>query len=101
LSYFEVKEEGVFYRGHKRIFFQDLFSYDKARGAIDEVPFEEIVFDEAIPVDLDFLLREQHDFRDLVKSVKRVNNDLKVTFMSNAYSWSAWVLDAFEKNLFN
>jgi hypothetical protein len=26
---------------------------------------------------------------------------LKVTFMSNAYSWSAWVLDAFEKNLFN
>ncbi|CAG8672592.1 709_t:CDS:1, partial [Paraglomus occultum] len=48
---------------------------------------------------------EQHDFRDLVKSLKgRKGQDgvripTKITFLANAYSWSAWLLDVFT-NLF-
>ncbi|CAG8681908.1 11548_t:CDS:2, partial [Ambispora leptoticha] len=48
----------------------DLDNYQRVRGAIARISFSEIVFEEAIPIDQEFLPREQHDFRDLVKSLK-------------------------------
>lgn len=101
---FETKEQGVFYQGLLRIHFYDLFSYQRVRGAIARTSFSEIVFEEAIPIDQEFLPREQHDFRDLVKSLKgRKDKDgekipTKITFLANAYSWSAWLLDVFEES---
>ncbi|KLL03480.1 MAG: hypothetical protein MRERV_40c017 [Mycoplasmataceae bacterium RV_VA103A] len=102
---FDTKEQGVFYQGLLRIHFYDLFSYQRVRGAIARTSFLEIVFEEAIPIDQEFLPREQHDFRDLVKSLKgRKGKDgqkipTKITFLANTYSWSAWLLDVFT-NLF-
>jgi hypothetical protein len=102
---FDTKEQGVFYQELLRIRFYDLFSYQRVRGAIARTSFQEIVFEEAIPIDQEFLPREQHDFRDLVKSLKgRKGKDgekipTKITFLANAYSWSAWLLDVFT-NLF-
>ncbi|CAG8769900.1 23328_t:CDS:2, partial [Racocetra persica] len=90
---FDTKEQGVFYQGLLRIHFYDLFSYQRVRGAIARTSFAEIVFEEAIPIDQEFLPREQHDFRDLVKSLKgRRGKDgqkipTKITFLANAYSW--------------
>ncbi|CAG8809477.1 37039_t:CDS:2, partial [Racocetra persica] len=90
---FDTKEQGVFYQGLLRIHFYDLFSYQRVRGAIARTSFAEIVFEEAIPIDQEFLPREQHDFRDLVKSLKgRKGKDgqkipTKITFLANAYSW--------------
>ena len=84
---FDTKEQGVFYQGLLRIHFYDLFSYQRVRGAIARTAFQEIVFEEAIPIDQEFLPREQHDFRDLVKSLKgRKGKDgenipTKITFL--------------------
>ena len=103
INQFETKEQGLFYQGILRIHFYDLFSYQRVRGAIARISFQEIVFEEAIPIDQEFLPREQHDFRDLVKSLKgRKGKDkeiipTKITFLANAYSWSAWLLDVFEE----
>ncbi|CAI2161856.1 14260_t:CDS:2 [Funneliformis geosporum] len=58
----EVKEYAVFYNAIPRIFLIDLFSFKKKRGAIDaDVLFEEIVFDEAIPIDQEFLRLGEKD----------------------------------------
>jgi len=98
LNHFEVKEQGVYYQGLLRIHFYDLFSYQRVRGAIARTAFAEIVFEEAIPIDQEFLPREQHDFRDLVKSLKgRKGKDgaripTKITFLANAYSSWLWEL---------
>jgi hypothetical protein len=46
----------------------------------------EIVFEEAIPIDQEFLSREQWKFRDLVDSLKRKDRELKISFLANPYS---------------
>jgi hypothetical protein len=46
----------------------------------------EIVYEEAIPIDQEFLAREQFNFRDLVDSLKRKDRPLKITFLANPYS---------------
>jgi len=78
----------VFYGGELFIFFYDLFSYKKARGGRAKT-VSEIVFEEAIPIDQEFLPREQFNFRDLVDSLKRKDKPLKITFLANPYSWSS------------
>jgi hypothetical protein len=101
-SEFEVKEQGLFYNSKLRIHFIDLFSFERVKGAIAEITFREIVFEEAIPIDQDFLPNEQAKFRDLIKSLKGRRGkdkrpiDTKITFLANPYSWSAWLLSAFE-----
>ena len=67
------------------IFFYDLFSYKKVRGARAKT-VSEIVFEEAIPIDQEFLGREQWKFRDLVDSLKRKEKPLKISFLANPYS---------------
>jgi hypothetical protein len=57
----------------------------------------EIVYEEAIPIDQEFLAREQFNFRDLVDSLKRKDKPLKITFLANPYSWSSWFLGIFEE----
>lgn len=99
---FDTKEQGVFYRGKIRIHFIDLFSFERLKGAIARVSFAEIVYEEAIPIDQEFLPGEQFKFRDLIKSLKgRVGKDkkpieTKITFLANPNSWSAWLLSVFE-----
>ena len=92
----EVKEKGVYYQGELYIFFYDLFSYKKARGGRAKT-VSEIVYEEAIPIDQEFLSREQFNFRDLVDSLKRKDKPLKITFLANPYSWSSWFLSVFEE----
>ncbi len=92
----EVKSQGVFYQGELVIFFYDLFSYKKARGSRAKT-VSEIVYEEAIPIDQEFLPREQWKFRDLVDSLKRREQPLKITFLANPYSWSSWFLGVFER----
>ena len=55
LNHFEIRERGLSYQGAKRIDFYDLFSYQRARGAIARTVYQEIVFEEAIPIDQEFL----------------------------------------------
>jgi hypothetical protein len=45
----------LFYQGRLRIYFFDLFSYQRARGGIARITFTEIVYEEAIPIDQEFL----------------------------------------------
>jgi len=78
------------------IFFYDLFSYKKVRGGRAKT-VSEIVLEEAIPIDQEFLAREQWKFRDLVDSLKRKERALKITFLANPYSWSSWFLGVFEE----
>ena len=95
---FEVQEQGLFYLGKRRIYFFDLFSFRKARGKIARgTEFQEIVYEEAIPIDQEFLPREQFNFRDLVDSLKRKDRPLKITFLANPYNWSSWFLSVFEQ----
>lgn len=102
-SQFETKEQGVFYRGKIRIHFIDLFSFERLKSAITRTIFQEIVFEEAIPIDQEFLPGEQFKFRDLIKSLKgRTGKDkkpiqTKITFLANPNSWSAWLLSVFEE----
>jgi hypothetical protein len=69
-----------------------LFSFERVKGAIAEITFREIVFEEAIPIDQDFLPNEQAKFRDLIKSLKGRRGkdkrpiDTKITFLANPYS---------------
>jgi len=106
---FDTKEQGVFYRGKIRIQFIDLFSFERLKSAIARTTFQEIVFEEAIPIDQEFLPGEQFKFRDLVKSLKgRMGKDkkpieTKITYLANPNSWSAWILSVFEESgqLFN
>ena len=93
-------EQGLFYLGKRRIYFFDLFSFRKARGKIARgTIFQEIVYEEAIPIDQEFLPQEQWKFRDLIESLKRKgDSELKITFLANPYLWSSWFLDVF-KNL--
>ena len=86
----------MFYQGELVVFFYDLFSYKKVRGARAKT-VSEIVFEEAIPIDQEFLPREQWKFRDLVDSLKRRDRELKITFLANPYSWSSWFLNVFER----
>ena len=113
---FEFHEKGVYYHGKRRIYFCDLFSFKRFRGQIARVTFKEIVFEEAIPIDGEFLTlhkrtefkTEQWMFKDLIDSLKkRKDKDgkeipfkTKITFLGNPYIWSAWFLDVFYKNLF-
>jgi hypothetical protein len=101
-SDWEVKEKGVWYKQVRRVYFIDLFSFQKERGAIAKVSFEEIVFDEAIPIDQEFLnlgeKDEQWIFHDLLESLKRQVGNLKITFLANDYYWSAWFLDIFDED---
>ncbi|CAG8657649.1 14686_t:CDS:2 [Ambispora leptoticha] len=82
-------------KGQSKLPQEGILGYQRVRGAIARTAFSEIVFEEAIPIDQEFLPREQHDFRDLVKSLKgRKGKDgeripTKITFLANAYSWSA------------
>ena len=92
----EVKEKGVYYQGELYLFFYDLFSYKKARGGRAKT-VSEIVYEEAIPIDQEFLPREQFNFKDLVDSLKRKDQPLKITFLANPYSWSSWFLSVFEQ----
>jgi len=92
----EVKEKGVYYQGELYIFFYDLFSYKKARGGRAKT-VREIVYEEAIPIDQEFLPRERFNFKDLVDSLKRKDRPLKITFLANPYSWSSWFLGLFEE----
>jgi hypothetical protein len=57
-SEWEVKANGVYYCGELVIFFYDLFSYKKVRGGRAKT-VSEIVYEEAIPIDQEFLAREQ------------------------------------------
>ena len=95
-NHWEVKEKGVYYQGQLYIFFYDLFSFKKARGGRAKT-VSEIVFEEAIPIDQEFLPREQFNFKDLVESLKRKDKPLKITFLANPYSWSSWFLSIFEQ----
>lgn len=107
LSHFEIKEKGLSYQGAKRIDFYDLFSYQRARGAIARTTYQEIVFEEAIPIDQEFLYvggrTEQWMFKDLVESLKgrkgkggeKLPLKTKITFLANPYLFSAWFLDVF------
>lgn len=109
-SSFEIYEKGVFYHGKRRIYFFDLFGYQRARGAIARTEFKEIIYEEAIPIDQEFLYvggrTEQWMFHDLIGSLKgRRGKDgeklplkTKITFLANPYMFSAWFLDVF-KNL--
>ncbi|KLL03876.1 MAG: hypothetical protein MRECE_7c003 [Mycoplasmataceae bacterium CE_OT135] len=109
-NHFEIRERGLSYQGAKRIDFYDLFSYQRARGAIARTVYQEIVFEEAIPIDQEFLYvggrTEQWMFKDLIDSLKgRKGKDgqklplqTKITFLANPYLFSAWFLDVF-KNL--
>jgi hypothetical protein len=91
---FEVQEQGLFYQDKKRIYFFDLFSFRKARGKIARgVEFSEIVYEEAIPLDQEVLNREQWKLKDLVESLKRKEQKLKVTFLANPYLFSMYFLD--------
>ncbi|MCE8163498.1 MAG: hypothetical protein I3273_06890 [Candidatus Moeniiplasma glomeromycotorum] len=111
-SHFEIKERGLFYQGAKRIDFIDLFSYQRKRGAVARTTYQEIVFEEAIPIDGEFLFvsgrTEQWMFHDLIGSLGgRTGKDkesspfqTKITFLANPYLFSAWFLDVFQ-NLFN
>lgn len=115
-SSFEFHEKGIYYCGKMRIYFCDLFSYKKFRGRIARVVFKEIVFEEAIPIDGEFLVvnrgtetkTEQWMFKDLIDSLKKrkdkegkeISFKIKITFLGNPYIWSAWFLDVFSKNLF-
>ena len=92
---FEVQEQGLSYQGKRRIYFFDLFSFRKARGKIARgTQFQEIVYEEAIPIDQEFLPQEQWKFKDLVESLKRKSDsELKITFLANPYIWSSWFLD--------
>ncbi|CAJ0825709.1 1241_t:CDS:2 [Entrophospora sp. SA101] len=71
-NHFEIRERGLSYQGAKRIDFYDLFSYQRARGAIARTVYQEIVFEEAIPIDQEFLY-----------------------VGANPYLFSAWFLDVF------
>jgi hypothetical protein len=107
LSHFEIRERGLSYQGAKRIDFYDLFSYQRARGAIARTVYQELVFEEAIPIDQEFLYvggrTEQWMFKDLIDSLKgRKGKDgkalplkTKITFLANPYLFSAWFLDVF------
>jgi len=53
---FLFHEKGLFYQGQRRIYFCDLFSFQRFRGQIARVTFKEIVFEEAIPIDGEFLV---------------------------------------------
>ncbi|MCE8163385.1 MAG: hypothetical protein I3274_04165 [Candidatus Moeniiplasma glomeromycotorum] len=109
IGFWEIKEKGVFYKGNRRIFFFDLFNYQKARGAIARIDFSEIVYEEAIPIDQEFLFvrgrTEQWIFHDLIGSLKgrkgkdgeELSMNTKITFLANPYFWSAWFLDVFLK----
>ena len=93
-NHFEVQEQGLFYQEKKRIYFFDLFSFRKARGKIARgVEFAEIVFEEAIPLDQEVLPREQWKLKDLIESLKRKEQKLKVTFLANPYLFSMYFLD--------
>jgi hypothetical protein len=93
-NHFEVQEQGLFYQEKKRIYFFDLFSFRKARGKIARgVEFEEIVYEEAIPLDQEVLPREQWKLKDLIESLKRKEQKLKVTFLANPYLFSMYFLD--------
>jgi hypothetical protein len=106
-AHFEIKEKGLSYQGAKRIDFYDLFSYQRARGAIARTVYAEIVFEEAIPIDQEFLYvggrTEQWMFKDLVDSLKGRKGkagekkplQTKITFLANPYLFSAWFLDVF------
>src|SRR5207247_5124627 len=108
LSQFEIRERVLSYQGVKRIDFYDLFSYQRARGAIARTVYQELVFEEAIPIDQEFLYvggrTEQWMFKDLVDSLKgRKGKDgkslplkTKITFLANPYLFSAWFLDVFK-----
>jgi hypothetical protein len=67
----------------------DLFSFQRERGAIAKVRFEEIVFDEAIPIDGEFLRLGEKDeqwiFHDLLESLKRTPENVRITFLANDY----------------
>ncbi|CAI2200275.1 15224_t:CDS:2, partial [Funneliformis geosporum] len=70
-------EQGLFYLGKRRIYFFDLFSFRKARGKIARgTIFQEIVYEEAIPIDQEFLPSEQWKFRDLIESLKRKGDNV-------------------------
>jgi len=113
---FSFSEKGIFYREKRRIYFCDLFSFQRFRGQIARVTFKEIVFEEAIPIDGEFLALNKRTetktepwiFKDLIDSLKgRKDKDgkelpfkTKITFLGNPYIWSAWFLDVFYKNLF-
>jgi len=111
-SSFEITEKGVYLHGKRRIYFYDLFSYQRARGAIARVIFKEIVFEESIPIDQEFLFvkgkTEQWMFKDLIDSLNKrkgkdgeeIKFEVKITYLGNPYIWSAWFLDVFQ-NLFN
>jgi len=93
-NHFEVQEQGLFYQEKKRIYFFDLFSFRKARGKIARgVEFAEIVYEEAIPLDQEVLPREQWKLKDLIESLKRKEQKLKVTFLANPYLFSMYFLD--------
>ena len=94
-NHFEIQEQGVFYQETKRIYFFDLFSFRKARGKIARgVEFEEIVYEEAIPLDQEVLSREQWKLKDFIESLKRKSEQkLKVTFLANPYLFSMYFLD--------
>jgi len=93
-NHFEVQEQGLFYQEQKRIYFFDLFSFRKARGKIARgVEFQEIVYEEAIPLDQEVLPREQWKLKDLIESLKRKEQKLKVTFLANPYLFSMYFLD--------
>lgn len=93
---FEIQEQGLFYEGKKRIYFFDLFSFRKARGKIARgTTFSEIVYEEAIPIDQEILPREQFKLKDLIESLKRNEQDLKITFLANPYYFSMYFLDEF------
>lgn len=92
---FEVQEQGLFYQDKKRIYFFDLFSFRKARGKIARgVEFQEIVYEEAIPLDQEVLPREQWKLKDFIESLKRKEQKLKVTFLANPYLFSMYFLDS-------
>lgn len=95
-SSFEIQEQGLFFLGKKRIYFFDLFSFRKARGKIARgTKFEEIVYEEAIPIDQEILQREQFKLKDLIESLKREEQPLKITFLANPYYFSMYFLDEF------
>jgi hypothetical protein len=91
-SQFDTKEQGVFYDGKLKIQFIDLFSFERLKSAIARTAFQEIVFEEAIPMDQEFLPGEQIKFRDLIKSLKgragkdKKPIDTKITFLANPNS---------------
>jgi len=71
-----------------------LFSFRKARGKIARgVEFKEIVYEEAIPLDQEILAREQWKLKDFIESLKRSEQELKVTFLANPYLFSMYFLD--------